>query len=98
MTLQEIGQAIRIARKARGHTLQAVATALGMGIATLSRLERGDLDDIGARRLLRVAEYLDLQLVVRPAGHGMTLDEAMEDAARDFASQASPQGQGGGLQ
>jgi transcriptional regulator with XRE-family HTH domain len=87
MTLQEIGQAIRITRKARGHTLQTVATALGMGIATLSRLERGDLDDIGARRLLRVVEYLDLQLVVRPAGHGMTLDEALEDAARDFASQ-----------
>jgi hypothetical protein len=36
---------------------------------------------------LRVVEYLDLQLVVRPAGHGMTLDEALEDAARDFASQ-----------
>lgn len=88
MTLTEIGQAIRDARKAQGHTLQAVASALGMGIATLSRLERGDLDDIGARRLLRVAEYLNLQLVVRPAGHGMTLEEAMEDAARDFAAQA----------
>jgi hypothetical protein len=59
-----------------------------MGIATLSRLERGDLDDIGSRRLLRVAEYLGLQLVVRPAGHGMTLEEAMEDAASDFADQS----------
>jgi transcriptional regulator with XRE-family HTH domain len=86
VTLSEIGQAIRDARKQRGHTLQTVADALGMGIATLSRLERGDLDDIGARRLLRVAEYLDLQLVVRPAGHGMTLEEAMKDAATDFAA------------
>lgn len=88
MTLQEIGQALRAARKERGHTLQTVASALGMGIATLSRLERGDLDDIGARRLLRVADYLGLQLVVRPAGHGMTLDEAMQDAAMDFAAPA----------
>ncbi|CAN5384499.1 hypothetical protein BH10PSE18_BH10PSE18_44240 [soil metagenome] len=89
MTLSEIGQAIRDARKQRGYTLQAVATALGMGIATLSRLERGALDDIGARRLMRVAAYLDLQLVVRPAGHGMTLEEALEDAASDFSSSAS---------
>jgi transcriptional regulator with XRE-family HTH domain len=88
MTLTEIGQALRGARKKQGHTLQTVAGALGMGIATLSRLERGDLDDIGSRRLLRVAEYLGLQLVVRPAGHGMTLEEAMEDAASDFADQS----------
>ena len=87
MTLSEMGQALRDARKKQGHTLKVVASALGMGIATLSRLERGDLDDIGARRLLRVAEFLDLQLVLRPANHGMTLEEAMQDAASDFAAQ-----------
>ncbi|MBT2333111.1 helix-turn-helix transcriptional regulator [Variovorax paradoxus] len=91
MNLSEIGQAIRDARKKQGQTLQTVASALGMSIATLSRLERGDLDDIGARRLLRVAEYMGLQLVVRPAGHGMTLEEAMDDAAKDFAAQAEHQ-------
>ena len=87
MSLSEIGQAIRAARKKQGHTLQTVASALGMGIATLSSLERGDLDDIGTRRLMRVTEYLGLQLVVRPANHGMTLEEAMQDAAGDFAAQ-----------
>lgn len=86
MTLTEIGQAIRDARKQHGHTLQTVAAALGMGIATLSRLERGELDDIGTRRLMRVADYLGLQLVLRPASHGMTLEEAMQDAASDFAA------------
>lgn len=84
MTLTEIGQALRTARKQRGLTLQKVADDLGMGIATISRLERGDLDDIGARRLLRVAEYVGLQVLVRPAGFGMTLDEAMEEAESDF--------------
>jgi transcriptional regulator with XRE-family HTH domain len=90
MTLSEIGIEIRQARKQRGLTLQAVASDLGMGIATLSRLERGDLDDIGMRRLLRVIEYLGLQLVLRPAGFGMTLDEAMKDA--DEALVVTPTG------
>jgi transcriptional regulator with XRE-family HTH domain len=84
MNLTEIGQAIRTARKQRGFTLQSVADDLGMSIATISRLERGDLDDIGVRRLLRVAEYVGMQVLVRPAGFGMTLDEAMEEADRDF--------------
>lgn len=84
MTLSEIGQALRVARKQRGLTLQKVADDLGMGIATISRLERGDLDDIGARRLLRVAEYVGMQVLVRPAGFGMTLDEAMKEAESDF--------------
>lgn len=87
MDLTEIGQALRVARKQRGLTLQKVADDLGMSIATISRLERGNLDDIGVRRLLRVAEYVGLQLLVRPAGFGMTLDEAMEEADRDFLAE-----------
>ena len=85
MTLLEIGQALRQARKARKMTLQHVADALGMGIATLSRLERGELEDISAGRLLRVADYVGMQRVVRPAGFGMTLDEAMADADGELA-------------
>ncbi|MBO9512518.1 MAG: helix-turn-helix transcriptional regulator [Variovorax sp.] len=84
MNLAEIGQALRVARKRRGLTLQKVADDLGMSIATISRLERGDQDEIGVRRLLRVAEYVGMQLLVRPAGFGMTLDEAMEEADGDF--------------
>ena len=87
MDLAEIGQALRTARKQRGLTLQKVADDLGMSIATISRLERGNLDDIGVRRLLRVAEYVGLQVLVRPAGFGMTLDEAIKDADRDFLAQ-----------
>jgi transcriptional regulator with XRE-family HTH domain len=89
MTLTEIGQALRAARKQRGYTLQKVADDLGMSIATISRLERGDLDDIGVRRLLRVADYVDMQLVVRPAGFGMTLEDALADADKDFQNEAA---------
>ncbi|TAL65729.1 MAG: helix-turn-helix domain-containing protein [Burkholderiaceae bacterium] len=84
MNLAEIGLAVRDARRSKGLTLQVVAKDLGMGIATLSRLERGDLDGIGARSLLRVVEYVGLQLVTRQQGHGMTLSEAQEDAASMF--------------
>jgi len=89
MTLTEIGQALRAARKQRGYTLQKVADDLGMSIATISRLERGDLDDIGVRRLLRVADYVGMQLLVRPAGFGMTLEDALADADKDFRNEAA---------
>ena len=87
MNLTEIGQALRTARKQRGLTMQTVADDLGMSIATISRLERGDLADIGVRRVLRVAEYVGMQVLVRPAGFGMALEEAMEDAKRDLLAE-----------
>jgi transcriptional regulator with XRE-family HTH domain len=57
--LTHIGEAIRSARKARGMTLEALASEVGLSIALLSRLERGRVGcSIG--NLLEIAAVLEL--------------------------------------
>jgi len=46
-----------------------------MSRTTISQIESGTVQEIGVRKLIRVLEYLDLELRVRPAGVPPTLDE-----------------------
>jgi transcriptional regulator with XRE-family HTH domain len=75
MTLTEIGTEIARARKAAGLTQTDLAHATGLSRQTISALERGAVPDLGVRKLLRVLEALDLDVVVRQAGHPVTLDD-----------------------
>lgn len=77
--LFDIGEQIRQARKDRHLTQTALATALGMSRATISQLERGTVQDIGIRKVVRLLEYLGLTLQVRPKGRPPTLDELREE-------------------
>jgi HTH-type transcriptional regulator/antitoxin HipB len=66
MVLQEVGQVVREARKARRLTQEATAKPLRMSRATLSRLENGTLDEIGIRKVIALCDQLGLELVVQP--------------------------------
>ncbi|OPZ82277.1 MAG: helix-turn-helix protein [bacterium ADurb.Bin429] len=77
--LFEIGREIRQARKERRLTQAALAAALGLSRATISQLERGTVQDIGIRKVVRVLEYLGLTLRVRPKGQPPTLEELREE-------------------
>lgn len=91
MSLKDIGQSIRDARKKKGDSLQKVADALGMSINTLSLLERGDVEELGVRKMLRVMNYVGLDLVARQRGFGMTLEDALSENQAAF--QANKPGQ-----
>lgn len=52
-----------------------MAKDLEMSRATISQIESGTVQEIGVRKLIRILEYLDLKLRVRPAGAPPTLDE-----------------------
>ena len=56
-----------------------MAKVLGMGRATISQIESGIVPEIGVRKLIRILDYLGLELRVRPAGLPPTLDELRED-------------------
>lgn len=75
MDLKELGFQIATARREQGHTQAALAHAAGLSRQTVSALERGDLGDLGVRKVLRLLDALDLTLVVRRAGHRLTLDD-----------------------
>lgn len=77
--LFEIGEQIRLARKARGISQADIARSLGMSRTTIGQIENGSVQDIGVRKLIRVLEFLGLELRIRPAGRP-TLDELREEA------------------
>ncbi len=56
-----------------------MAKDLGMSRATISQIESGTVQDVGVRKLIRILDYLGLELRVRPAGRPPTLDELREE-------------------
>ena len=71
----EIGEEIRKERKRRKISQEKIATDLQMSRATISRIESGTIQEIGVRKILRIMDYLGLELRVRRAGAPPTLDE-----------------------
>ena len=74
-----IGEHIRTARKRKSISQQTLAAALGMSRTTIGQIENGTVQDIGVRKLIRILEYLELELRVRTAGTPPTLDELREE-------------------
>lgn len=73
--LFEIGKEIRNERKRRKVSQEKMGQDLGMSRATISQIESGTVQEIGVRKLIRMLDYLGLELRVRPAGAPPTLDE-----------------------
>lgn len=80
MTLPDIGTEVARARKASGLSQTELARASGLSRQTISALERGAIRDLGVSKLTRLLEVLDLDIVVRQAGHPVTLDDLMPKA------------------
>ncbi|MBP7867032.1 MAG: helix-turn-helix transcriptional regulator [Acidobacteria bacterium] len=80
--LIDIGHHIQSERKRRGLTQSQVAAALGMSRTTIGQIENGTVQDVGVRKLIRLLEFLELELAVRPAGAPPTLDELREEVDR----------------
>ena len=80
--LFSIGKQIRQARKSRKVSQAELAKALGMSRTTIGQIESGAVQEIGVRKLIRVLEYLGLELRVRPAGSPPTLEELREEEVR----------------
>jgi transcriptional regulator with XRE-family HTH domain len=74
-----IGRSIREARKRRKVTQYEAAKAAGIGRSTLSQIENGAIQDIGIRKVIRVLDFLGLELVIRPRGAPPTLEELRKE-------------------
>jgi transcriptional regulator with XRE-family HTH domain len=75
MDLAELGRQVAQSRRQRRLSQSELAAAVGLSRQTISSLERGDITDLGIRKVLRLLEALDLTLVVRPLNHLVTLDD-----------------------
>lgn len=83
MDMFEIGEMVRVSRKARAVSQGAVGDALGMSRTTISRIENGTIPEIGIRKVMALCESLGLELVVRPKHARPTLQQLQ--AERDHA-------------
>ena len=79
MDIVELGQAFRAARIARRLTQQDAARHAGVSVATISRLERGDLLELGVVKLISLFGLVGLDLTTRPKGHTRTLDDIQRE-------------------
>jgi transcriptional regulator with XRE-family HTH domain len=77
MNFGEAGPLIREARHKVGLTQAELASRLHMSRATISKIENGIIEEIGIRKLARLADRLDLEIVVRPRRR-LTLHEVYE--------------------
>lgn len=80
--LFEIGKQIRQARKSRRISQSELGKALGMSRTTIGQIENNTVQEIGVRKLIRLLEFLGMELRVRPAGKPPTLDELLEEDTR----------------
>lgn len=77
--LLRIGEEIRKERKRRKTTQATIASALGMSRSTISQIENGTVQDVGVRKLIRILDYLGLELKVRPVGAPPTLEDLQKE-------------------
>ena len=75
-TPQQIGEALRRARKAKGMTQKDVSQRTNLRIATISSLENGD-PGTQLRTVMSVLSALDLEFTVRE--RGQSDDASIED-------------------
>lgn len=77
--MQEIGAALRAARKKRGLTQAQLAEELGMSRATISGIETGQILEIGIRKVLRMCGSLGVELAVVERRPYPTLQELRQE-------------------
>ena len=88
MDIVEFGLAFRTARIERRLTQQDAARHAGVSVATISRLERGELLELGVGKLIGLFGLVGLELTTRPKGHARTLDDIQRENSVANSAQA----------
>jgi HTH-type transcriptional regulator / antitoxin HipB len=74
-SLQELGNAVATRRKDHHLTQAELARQTGLSRELVTRLERGQLAEFGARKLLAVLAALGLEMTFVESGTSGSLDE-----------------------
>ena len=74
-TLQELGEAVAVARRAIRLKQKDLAAQAGITPESLLRFERGQVSEFGSRKLLAVLAVLDMELTFANVGTSGSLDE-----------------------
>ena len=83
MSLAQIGQTIRQARKIKQLSQADLAASLSMSRATLSGIENGTVSEIGIRKVQAICTALGLALVAQDKDKRPTLQQLMKEQQRE---------------
>lgn len=83
MDFQTLGREIARLRRERGVSQQLMAEQLGISRATLNALEKGRAGDVGVRKVIRVLDYLGMELSLRERSPFPTFEELREERRHD---------------
>ncbi len=79
MSIFEIGEILRTARRAQNYSQEEVALALGMSRSTISGIENGTITEIGIRKVLALCAHLGVELVAHKKSARPTLAELQQE-------------------
>jgi len=88
MNLSDLADAFKGARITARLTQREAAEAAGVSTLLVSKLERGELSEIGSVKLLALLRKVGLEVYVRPAGQQRTLNDIADEL--DAVNQPAP--------
>jgi transcriptional regulator with XRE-family HTH domain len=75
MDFQALGKEVQRLRHERGISQQLLAEHLAISRATINSLENGRSGDIGIRKVMKILDYLGVELTIRDKSPFRTFEE-----------------------
>lgn len=79
MDIQTLGQQIRNLRRQRHISQQLMAEHLAISRTTLNTLESGKAGDIGVKKIIKILDYLGMELSLREKSPFPTFEELRDE-------------------
>ena len=79
MLLQELGQEIKLLRKAKKWSQDDLEQYSGITKRTISKIENGFIDEVGIKKVELILELLGYEFSLREKGRPRTLEELQNE-------------------
>ena len=79
MTLEKLGQKIKILRKLKQYSQSDLAEYSGITARTISKIENGFIDEVGIKKVETILDLLGFEFSIREKNRPKTLEELQDE-------------------